>query len=133
MKLDGIPISVSVIPVRNEGLFPNVDGAYRLRFDFENDGADHVLDCILDTPIPGGADSGEDLEAVTFEIGAGRLTIGCKSWQDADYGGQYLPNGLRLLLTPRTKSRTIFFGVSWMTCCGADDVQTWLAAAPDIA
>lgn len=132
MKLDGMIVPFSAIPVRNKRLFPDVDGAYRLRFDFENDGADHVLDCILDTSIPGGTDSGEDLEAVTFEIGAGRLTIGCKSWLNTDYDGQYLSNGLRLLLTPRTKSRTISFGVSWMERCGADDVQTWLAADPDI-
>lgn len=138
VTLDGAAVPCVVRPVENARLFPDVSGAYLLEFAFEQDGMPHELCCYLDAPAPEAEpESGEDLEALSFRVGTGKLTLGCVSWtgplEEADYGGAYLPSGFRLLLRPDTKSGTFRFGAAWVEHCTAEnDVQTWFAADPTI-
>lgn len=134
ITLDGAEVPCAVRPVENARLFPDVNGAYLLQYDFEPDGAAHELCCFLDAPaVKAESESGEDLEALSFRIGVGKLTLGCESWtsplKEADFSGAYLPNGFRLQLRARTKGRTFRFGVAWLSRCTAEnDMQTWFAA-----
>ena len=138
LMMDGKPVAYTAERIENMRLFPDVDGAYRIRYDFCADCSPHELSCVLDgVRVKGGAESGEGLEAVAFYQDGGKLTLGCEGdfgyIEAYDYDGAYLPDGLKILIRPETKSRTFLFGVAWLDhCTEENDVQTWLAADPTV-
>ena len=141
ITFDGVSVPFSIIAVANERLFPDVDGAFMLKYVYAHDGKPHTLRCYLDMcNITGYPESGERLEAIAFYEQGGKLTIGCEGWfgepeeYGYDYDGSYLSNGLEIEITSHTKSKDFLFGVSWLDhCTDENDVQTWLAADPTIA
>ncbi len=141
VMLDDKIVPFSITAVVNKQLFPNVDGAFRLKCDIFVDNKVHTLRCFLDSSdVKGYPESGERFEALAFYENGGKLTIGCEGWfgepeeHGYDYNGSYLDNGLEIEITPHTKSKSFLFGVAWLDhCTDESDVQTWLAADPTIA
>ena len=141
ITFDGVSVPFSIIPISNKRLFPDVDGAFMLKYLYAYDGKPHTLRCYLDMRnITGYSESGERLEAISFYEQDRKLTIGCEGWfgepkeYGYDYDGSYLDNGLEIEITPHTKSKAFLFGVSWLVhCTDKNEVQTWFAADPTIA
>ncbi len=140
IMLDGEIVPFSIFSIENKQLFPDVDGAFMLKYAYVCDGRAHTLRCFLDVcNVTGCPESGERLEAIAFYEQGGKLTIGCEGWfgypeeYNYDYNGTYLGNGLEIEISPDTKSKDFLFGVAWLEhCTGENDVQTWFAADPTI-
>ena len=136
ITFDGNAAAFSVCPIENKRLFPDVNGAFLLKYDYANDGKAHTLRCFLEgCGVTGCPESGEDLEAISFYSQGAKLTIGCKGdfgWPEKyDYSGAYLSNGLEIEIAPHTQSKTFLFAVAWLAHCTAEtETQTWLAADP---
>ena len=139
ITFDGKAAAFSVCPIENKRLFPDVDGAFLLKYDYANDSKAHTLRCFLDSwGVTGCQESGEALEAISFYSQGAKLTIGCKGdfgWQEKyDYSGSYLGNGLEIEIAPHTQSKTFLFAVAWLAHCTAEtETQTWLAAEPTLS
>ena len=136
ITFDGKTTAFSVCPIENKRLFPDVNGAFLLKYDYANDGKAHTLRCFLEgCGVTGCPESGEDLEAISFYSQGAKLTIGCKGdfgWPEKyDYSGAYLSNGLEIEIAPHTQSKTFLFAAAWLAHCTAEtETQTWLAADP---
>ena len=141
IRFDGVSAPFSIIPIANERLFPDVNGAFMLKYMYTCDNKVHTLRCFLDAcNATGYPESGERLEAIAFYEQGGKLSIGCEGWFSEpeeygyDYDGCYLDNGLEIEITSHTKSQAFLFGVSWLEhCTEENEVQTWFAADPTIA
>ena len=67
ITFDGNAAAFSVCPIENKRLFPDVNGAFLLKYDYANDGKAHTLRCFLEgCGVTGCPESGEDLEAISF-------------------------------------------------------------------
>lgn len=144
LRFDGETVPCSITAIENKRLFPDVAGAFLLKYGYVCDGKAHALRIVLDAcGIIGHPESGERLEAISF-FGEGRkMTIGCEGWfccpeefcgDGYDYNGFYLENGLEIVILPNTKSRNFCFGVAWLDRYnGENGAQTWLAADPFVS
>lgn len=142
VRFDGKPVNITVQKSQNsrEQLYPDIEYAYLISFEFISDNSEHRLTCTLDRDdVPGDIESGEHLDAIAFYIDNGKLTLGCQSdfgvdeYDIFDYNGDYLENGLEIYIFPSTKSQIFTFGVSWLLNVTHDnEVQTWFAADPSI-
>lgn len=120
----------------NERLFPDVEAAHRLNYDFVADGNAHTLsfkikECIL----KGEPETGELLEAVSFYKDNNKITLGCTAsfgdYKDynLDYDGTLCADGIEIYIATNTKSQTFKFGVCWIKeCTDKNDEQTWYGA-----
>ncbi|MCC8196535.1 MAG: hypothetical protein LIO49_07035 [Ruminococcus sp.] len=121
-----------------EVIYPDVDGVYRIDYDFDADGNKHSLKLILEgISVEGYPESGERLEEISFYVGDGKITLGCYADffnfnGEFDFDGGLLSNGIEVILLPSTASQTIEFGVCWMThnCTENNETQTWYGADP---
>lgn len=119
-------------------LYPNIECAYLVSYEYISDYSEHLITCILERDnLNGEIESGEHLDAISFYIDSGKLTLGCKSdfgmpqEGNFDYDGRYLKNGLEIYITSNTKSQLFTFGVSWLKNVTADnEIQTWFASDP---
>lgn len=134
---DGKPISFEYLCIDpDKRLFPDVDGAYRIKIDYVSDGREHTLLFLLsDCESDGEPETGERLEAVSFYPRDGKITLGCYAsfgdYKDYpfDFDGTLRKNGIEISVLPETKTRTMLFGVSWVEhCTEENDVQTWFGA-----
>ena len=139
VTLDDAPVVCNISTVAPSQQFPNIDEAFLIDWTYDFDGMPHKLACYLDCPsLDGNIESGERLEAISFYIGPGKLTIGCEGDdnhpEDYDYKIEYLSNGMAVCITPTTKSRLFRFGVAWLEECNdTTDIQTWFAADPTLS
>lgn len=125
---------------KNCYLYPNVEYIYLLTYKYNTDQLKHTLKCVLDNPKEKGfVESGEHLDAISFYINNGKITIGCKSDFGMpenggfDYDGTYLDNGLEIFIDSSTKSQNFIFAISWLIkCTDENDIQTWFASDPSI-
>ena len=138
-----------------EMLCPDIAGRYKISVDFEPDGKEHLLACILPEALDYKRypESGERLECQGFyhkdrvklsiglECEAGRFPDGARVSDAYDYDADYLENGMAYLIEKNTKSNKYVFGVAWIDNVGWEeeidnendrDVQTWFAADPTI-
>lgn len=141
LLLDGEPVSFRNLSIEpNERLFPDVDAAHRLTYDFVSDGKSHSLYLrIKDCKFEANPETGELLEAVSFYKDYYKITLGCiASFGDSedynlDYDGSLCEDGLEIYISKTTKSQTFKFGVCWIKeCTDENDVQTWYGADPSI-
>lgn len=140
MFMDGRQVQPDIIRVPGEPHWPDVDGAFHLRYAYHADGASHELTCLFSGNFQeGDVESGERLEMRSLHCGEGKLSIGVEGEfglegfceYGFDFNGEYLPNGLKIKIMPDTKSREFVFGVAWLKRCTEDnDVQTWYMADP---
>lgn len=136
---DGQPMAFSKICVDpDKRYFPHVDKVYRIIINIEPDGKEHTLEFLLvDCEVEGEPETGERLEAVSFYLGRGKITLGCYASfgdykdYDFDFGGDLKKNGIEISIFPTTATKQFFFGVSWVKrCTKENDVQTWFGADP---
>lgn len=139
--LDDTPIWFkyrSIDPV--EGLFPTAAATYRIKVEVELDGKEHLLKMqIAGCDATGYSESGERLEAISFERGNGKITLGCyASFGDYeeyefDYDGCLCSDGIEIVILTSTKTTIYNFGVCWLDkCTKENEVETWLGADPSI-
>ena len=77
------------------------------------------------------------MEAISFEIKNGKLTIGTTSGlsmaesdgNNNDFDIEYLENGIEIVIFEKTRNQIFSFGVSFLENVNLEnEVQTWLAA-----
>ena len=142
LTFDGQPIEYNAVELEKlEVLCPDVDGRYKIAFDFLSDNSSHILSCFLDVSeenIEIGVESGERLEALAFYKNDIKLTIGAEGESGYinlgyDYDIDYLKNGISYRIMPSTKSNTFIFGISWISpCTDENDHYTWYGADPTL-
>lgn len=138
MQLDGIDQCFDFRCIDPCHLYTDVDAVYRMQYDYVSDGKEHLLRFILvDSPVKGDPETGERLEATSFYVKDGKITLGCTASfgdyldYDYDFDGSLLKDGIEIFIFPTTKSQTFDFGVSWLLkCTEENDVQTWFGADP---
>lgn len=124
--------------ISKEKLYPDIDYAYLISFKYISDNKEHLLTCTLNKNYSNGEiESGEHLEAKSFYVDGGKITLGCvgdfgmPEEGNLDYCGTYSENGLKIYIFPNTKSQMFTFGVSWLLNVTKDnDIQTWFASDP---
>lgn len=139
----------------DERLCPEIVGRYKISLEFEPDGKEHTIACILSKAqdYNRGPESGERLECQSFynkeriklsiglECEAGYFADGTRVSDVYDYDVDYLKNGMAYLIAKNTKTTKYVFGIAWIDNVGWDDeideennrdVQTWFAADPTI-
>ncbi len=138
LQLDGKDVSFNYRCIDNGKQFSDADATYRILFDYKSDRKNHILRLILENcSVNGEAETGERLEAASFYVDDGKITLGCEaSFGDyIDYGydfdGCLIKNGIEISLMPTTKSQTFKFGICWLqSCTEENEVQTWFGADP---
>lgn len=132
----------------DERLCPEVVGRYKILVEFEPDGDEHSIECILLESLDYNRvpESGEGIECQSFYNNDRiKLSIGlkCEAGTKAsdNYDVDYLENGMAYLVKKNTKTNKYIFGIAWIDDIGWDDeryadndrdVQTWFAADPTI-
>lgn len=155
--VDGMPVSYSVTQLEPlKVLCPDVDKRYKIEVDFEPDGKEHLISCILtpSQPVKGYSESGELLECygyysedetIKVSIGIeaetgymynskGELIRVCDRY---DYDGEFEEkNGVfynSYWVLPITKTSHYVFGIAWILKCNEEtDFQTNFGADPTI-
>lgn len=117
----------------NKKLCPDLAACYRIAVNFEPDGNNHEIKCIIPNLKYYSKDkeSGEDLECISFYDNAGKkLSIGTEG-SCYDYQISYLKNGLSYLLNENSIDNRYIFGIAWIdnvTDSPERDIQTWFGA-----
>lgn len=122
----------------NKRLYPDITDVYLLTVLYGCDGRQHSLKCYIENcNIIGSPNSGELLEAISFYVDNGKIEIGCEcefnasEYRKQDFDGNYLNDGLEIMIMPSTHSQKFVFGVSWLNeCTKQNEVQTWFASDP---
>jgi len=137
ITLDGAVLAAEIILIPPmEVLFPDVTATYMLVVPYISDGQTHILRCCLkNNSIKGGVESGERLETIAFYAHDLKLSIGAAGgfgmpydYPEFDYDGEYLPNGIEIIIREKTKSKKFVFGVSWISpVTNENSAQTWYA------
>ena len=117
---------------------------YLLKYEFKKEKVDkinkHFLKCILETDFEckSYVESGERLEAISFEINNEKLTIGTTSGlsmaesdgNNNDFDVKYLKNGIEIVIFKETASQEFCFGISFLGNMNLEnEIQTWLAVS----
>lgn len=113
---------------------------YLIKYQFERKMCDKnkniFLKCVLETDFEhkSYAESGERLEAISFEINNGKLTIGTTSGlymaeidgNNNDSDVEYLENGMKIVILEKTKNQVFYFGISFLKNSNLEnEIQTW--------
>ncbi|EEX75708.1 hypothetical protein [Leptotrichia hofstadii] len=113
-----------------------------MKYEFKKEKVDkinkHFLKCILETDFEyeSYVESGERLEAISFEINNGKLTIGTTSGlfmaevdgNNNDFDVEYLENGIEIVILEKTRNQIFSFGVSFLENVNVEnEIQTWFA------
>jgi len=139
--LDKKEVEFNFSKIQNSKSFLKTE-TYSLKYEFKKEKVDkinkHFLKCILETDFEyeSYVESGERLEAISFEIKNGKLTIGTTSGlsmaesdgNNNDFDIEYLENGIEIVIFEKTKNQIFSFGVSSLENVNLEnEVQTWLA------
>ena len=144
MFLDKKEVEFNFFKIQNSKSFLKTE-TYSLKYEFKKEKIDkinkHFLKCILETNFEyeSYVETGERLEAISFEVNKGKLTIGTASglsMAEVDGNGnefdvEYLKNGIEIAIFEKTRHQIFSFGVSFLENENINlesEVQTWLAA-----
>ena len=110
--------------------YAEVSGIHKIEFDYNADGKVHEICICLNTPeCDALSDTGERFDAVSADIGEGRITLAFIEPENVDFKIEFMKNGIILRSDKNTASQTLKFGVCWIDKLpSADDIQTWLGA-----
>ena len=143
MFMDKKEVEFNFSKIRNSKSFLKTE-TYLLKYEFKKEKVDkiskHFLKCILETHFEyeSYVESGERLEAISFEINNGKLTIATTSGlpmaesdgNNNDFDVEYLENGIEIVIFEKTRNQIFSFGVSFLENENINlenEVQTWLA------
>ena len=142
MFLDKKEVEFNFSKIQNSKSFLKTE-TYSLKYEFKKEKANkinkHFLKCILETncEYESFVETGERLEAISFEVNRGKLTIGTTSGlsmaevdgNNNDFDVEYLKNGIEIVIFEKTRHQIFSFGVSFLENINVEnEVQTWLAA-----
>ena len=143
MFLDKKEVDFNFSKIRNSKSFLKTE-TYLLKYEFKKEKVDkinkHFLKCILETDFEYEAhvETGERLEAISFEVNKGKLTIGTVSGlsmvevdgNNNDFDVKYLKNGIEIVIFKETVSQEFCFGISFLENMNLEnEIQTWLAVS----
>lgn len=143
MFLDKKEVEFNFFKIQNSKSFLKTE-TYSLKYEFKKEKIDkinkHFLKCILETNFEYEAyvETGERLEAISFEVNKGKLTIGTVSGlsmvevdgNNNDFDVKYLKNGIEIVIFKETASQEFCFGISFLENMNLEnEVQTWLAVS----
>ena len=143
MFLDKKEVEFNFSKIQNSKSFLKTE-TYSLKYEFKKEKVDktskHFLKCILETNFEYEAhvETGERLEAISFEVNKGKLTIGTVSGlsmvevdgNNNDFDVKYLKNGIEIVIFKETASQEFCFGVSFLGNMNLEnEIQTWLAVS----
>ena len=143
MFLDKKEVEFNFSKIQNSKSFLKTE-TYLLKYEFKKEKVDkinkHFLKCILETNFEYEAyvETGERLEAISFEINKGKLTIGTVSGlsmvevdgNNNDFDVKYLKNGIEIVIFKETASQEFYFGISFLGNMNLEnEIQTWLAVS----
>nr|WP_314115346.1 hypothetical protein [uncultured Leptotrichia sp.] len=141
MFLNKKEVEFNFSKIRNFKSFLKTE-TYLLKYEFKKEKIDkinkHFLKCILETDFEyeSYVESGERVEAISFEINNGKSTIGTTSGlsmaesdgNNNDFDIEYLENGIEIVIFEKTGNQIFSFGVSFLENVNVEnEVQTWLA------
>lgn len=141
MFLDKKEVEFNFSKIRNSKSFLKTETCL-LKYEFKKEKVDkinkHFLKCILETDFEyeSFVETGERLEAISFEVNRGKLTIGTTSGlsmaesdgNNNDFDVEYLENGIEIVILEKTRNQIFSFGVSFLENVNVEnEVQTWLA------
>ena len=126
MFLDKKEVEFNFSKIQNSKSFLKTE-TYLLKYEFKKEKVDkinkHFLKCILETDFEyeSYVESGERLEAISFEINNGKLTIATTSGlsmaesdgNNNDFDIKYLENGIEIVIFKETASQEFCFGISF--------------------
>ena len=142
MFLNKKEVEFNFSKIRNFKSFLKTE-TYLLKYEFKKEKVDkinkHFLKCILeiDFECKSYVESGERLEAISFEINNEKLTIGTTSGlsmaesdgNNNDFDIEYLENGIEIVIFEKTRNQIFSFGVSFLENENINlenEVQTWV-------
>ena len=150
LLIDGKIASYSIAAKDNEPACQDVLGCYRISVDFQPDGKEHEIKCIIPEMqcTDRGPESGEGIECQAFynsrgeklsicvQCASGNLPGWCTGSKEYGYDAEYLENGMSYVILKNTIERRYIFGIAWIDAVADEiegfdsgrDVQTWLAA-----
>ena len=143
MFMDKKEVEFNFSKIRNSKSFLKTE-TYLLKYEFKKEKVDkinkHFLKCILETDFEyeSYVESGERLEAISFEINNGKLTIATTSGlsmaesdgNNNDFDIKYLENGIEIVIFKETASQEFCFGISFLGNMNLEnEIQTWLAVS----
>ena len=143
MFLDKKEVEFNFFKIQKSKSFLKTE-TYLLKYEFKKEKVDkinkHFLKCILETNFEYEAyvETGERLEAISFEINKGKLTIGTVSGlsmvevdgNNNDFDVKYLKNGIEIVIFKETASQEFSFGISFLENMNLEnEIQTWLAVS----
>ena len=143
MFLDKKEVEFNFSKIQNSKSFLKTE-TYSLKYEFKKEKVDkinkHFLKCILETNFEYEAyvETGERLEAISFEINKGKLTIVTVSGlsmvevdgNNNDFDVKYLKNGIEIVIFKETASQEFSFGISFLENMNLEnEIQTWLAVS----
>ena len=139
--LDKKEVEFNFSKIQNSKSFLKTE-TYLLKYEFKKEKVDkinkHFLKCILETNFEyeSYVETGERLEAISFEINEGKQTIGTTyglfmaevDGNNNDFDVEYLENGIEIVILEKTRNQIFSFGVSFLENVNVEnEVQTWLA------
>ena len=130
LLLDNKAQYVRSFAITPEKPLADVQGIYKIEYDYKADGKECEICFCLNNPeccaVP---DTGERFDAVSADIGEGRITLAFIEPDNVDFKIKFMKNGIILRSDKNTASQTLTFGVCWIDKLPSpDDVQTWLGA-----
>ena len=143
MFLDKKEVEFNFSKIQNSKSFLKTE-TYSLKYEFKKEKVDKInkqfLKCILETDFEcqSYVESGERLEAISFEINNGKLTIATTSGlsmaesdgNNNDFDIKYLENGIEIVIFKETASQEFCFGISFLGNMNLkNEIQTWLAVS----
>lgn len=143
MFLDKKEVEFNFFKIQNSKSFLKTE-TYSLKYEFKKEKIDkiskHFLKCILETNFEYEAyvETGERLEAISFEVNKGKLTIGTVSGlsmvevdgNNNDFDVKYLKNGIEIVIFKETANQEFYFGISFLENMNLEnEIQTWLAVS----
>ena len=147
MFLDKKEVEFNFFKIQNSKSFLKTE-TYSLKYEFKKEKVDkiskHFLKCILETNFEYETyvETGERLEAISFEVNKGKLTIGIVSGlsmvevdgNNNDFDVKYLKNGIEIVIFKETANQEFYFGISFLENMNLEnEIQTWLAVSYVIA
>ena len=141
MFLDKKEVEFNFFKIQNSKSFLKTK-TYSLKYEFKKEKVDkinkHFLKCILETDFEyeSYVESGERLEAISFEINNEKLTIGITAGlsmaesdgNNNDFDVEYLENGIEIVIFEKTRNQIFSFGVSFLENVNVEnEIQTWFA------
>ena len=141
MFLDKKEVEFNFSKIQNSKSFLKTE-TYSLKYEFKKEKVDkinkHFLKCILETNFEyeSYVETGERLEAISFEINEGKQTIGTTyglfmaevDGNNNDFDVEYLENGIEIVILEKTRNQIFSFGVSFLENVNVEnEIQTWFA------